>query len=97
MNEVQNSLRDGVILFRALLDELRRSWESEREGINAIYTTLNETIKKQYDVLLEDLERYSKINNNLFSNIYMQLLSVQITINVTCKLKMISHSNLPVC
>ena len=57
MNEVQNSLRDGVILFRALLDELRRSWECEREGINAIYTTLNETIKKQYDALLDDLER----------------------------------------
>ena len=72
MNEVQNSLRDGVILFRALLDELRRSWETEREGINAIYTTLNETIKKQYDVLLEDLERYNKINKKLFSNIFIK-------------------------
>ena len=57
MNEVQSSLRDGVILFRALLDELRRSWECEREGINSIYTTLNETIKKQFDVLVDDLER----------------------------------------
>ena len=92
MNEVQNSLRDGVILFRALLDELRRSWESEREGINAIYTTLNETIKKQYDVLLEDLERYNKIDKNLFSNIYNSN-----TINIYCKLKMIAHSNLPAC
>ena len=57
MNEVQNSLRDGVILFRALLEELRRTWECEREGINSLYTTLNETIKKQYDILLDDLER----------------------------------------
>ena len=72
MNEGQNSLREGVILFRALLDELRRSWETEREGINAIYTTLNETIKKQYDVLLEDLERYNKINKKLYSNIYIK-------------------------
>ena len=77
MNEVQNSLRDGVILFRALLDELQRSWESEREGINAIYTTLNETIKKQYDALLEDLERYNKIKKNLISNIYMKPLPVK--------------------
>ena len=82
MNEVQNSLRDGVILFRALLDELRRSWETEREGINAIYTTLNETIKKQYDVLLEDLERYNKINKKLYSNIYIKPKS-----------KLINHSN----
>ena len=81
MNEVQNSLRDGVILFRALLDELRRSWETEREGINAIYTTLNETIKKQYDVLLEDLERYNKINKKLYSNIYIK------------QSKLINHSN----
>ena len=57
MNEVQNSLRDGVILFRALLDELRRTWECERVGIHSIYTTLNDTIKKQYDLLLDDLER----------------------------------------
>ena len=81
MNEVQNSLRDGVILFRALLDELRRSWETEREGINAIYTTLNETIKKQYDVLLEDLERYNKINKKLYSSIYIK------------QSKVINHSN----
>ena len=74
MNEVQNSLRDGVILFRALLDELRRTWECEREGINSVYTTLNETIKKQYDALLEDLERYNKIKKNLISNIYMKPL-----------------------
>ena len=57
MNEVQNSLRDGVILFRALLDELRRTWEFEREGINTLYTTLNDTIKKQYEIIIEDLER----------------------------------------
>ena len=57
MNEVQNSLRDGVILFRALLDELRRTWECEREGINTLYTALNDTIRKQYEIIIEDLER----------------------------------------
>ena len=59
MNDVQSSLRDGVALFRALLDDLRRTWESERDGIHSIYNTLNDAIKKQYDILLEDLDRYS--------------------------------------
>ena len=57
MNELHNSLRDGVILFRALVEELSRTWECEREGIQSIYSTLQDTIKKQHDILLDDLER----------------------------------------
>ena len=57
MNELHNSLRDGVILFRALVEELTRTWECEREGIQSIYSALQETIKKQHGILLDDLER----------------------------------------
>ena len=57
VREIQNSLRDGVILLRALLDELKRNVESERDGIHSMYTTLQENIKKQCDLLLQDLER----------------------------------------
>ena len=57
IREIQNSLRDGVILLRALVDELKKNVESEREGIHSMYNTLQETIKKQCDALLQDLER----------------------------------------
>ena len=57
IREVQTSLRDGVILFRALLDEVRRNMEAERDGIMTTYAKLIDTLKKQYEVLIKDLER----------------------------------------
>ena len=57
IREVQTSLRDGVILFRSLLDELRRNMEAERDGIMTTYAKLIDTLKKQYEVLIKDLER----------------------------------------
>jgi hypothetical protein len=56
IREVQTSLRDGVILFRALLDEVRRNMEAERDGIMTTYAKLIDTLKKQYEVLIKDLE-----------------------------------------
>ena len=57
IREVQTSLRDGVILFRSLLDELRRNMEAERDGIMTTYAKLIDALKKQYEVLIKDLER----------------------------------------
>jgi hypothetical protein len=45
IRELQTSLRDGVILFRALLDELRRNMEIERDCVNTTYSMLQETIQ----------------------------------------------------
>ena len=50
-------MRDGVILFRALLEELRRNMEAERDGIMATYAKLIDALKKQYELLIKDLER----------------------------------------
>ena len=52
IKELQNSLRDGVILFRALLEELRRNMETERKGIVSTYDLLHDAIKQTYDTLL---------------------------------------------
>ena len=57
IRELQSSLRDGVILFRALLDELRRNMEIERDSVNTTYSMLQEAIQKQYEFLLKDLEK----------------------------------------
>lgn len=62
IKELQTSLRDGVILFRALLEELRRNMEEERDGIKTTYAKLIDALKKQYELLLSDLERYSICN-----------------------------------
>ena len=56
IKELQNSLRDGVILFRALLEELRRNMDSERKGIVSSYESLHDAIKQTYDTLLTNLD-----------------------------------------
>jgi len=56
IKELQNSLRDGVILFRALLEELRRNMDSERKGIISTYESLHDAIKQTYDTLLSNLD-----------------------------------------
>ena len=56
IRELQNSLRDGVILFRALLEELRRNMDEERQGIVMSYESLHEAIKQTYDSLLTSLD-----------------------------------------
>lgn len=56
IKELQNSLRDGVILFRALLEELRRNMDSERKGIISSYESLHDAIKQTYDTLLTNLD-----------------------------------------
>ena len=58
IKELQNSLRDGVILFRALLEELRRNMDNERRGIVSTYDLLHEAIKQTYDSLLTNLDTH---------------------------------------
>ena len=58
IKELQNSLRDGVILFRALLEELRRNMDTERRGIISTYDLLHDAIKQTYDSLLVSLDTH---------------------------------------
>ena len=58
IKELQNSLRDGVILFRALLEELRRNMDNERRGIVSTYDLVHEAIKQTYDSLLTNLDTH---------------------------------------
>jgi hypothetical protein len=46
-----------VILFRTLLEELKRNMEAERDGIMATYAKLIDALKIQYELLSKDLER----------------------------------------
>ncbi len=40
------------------LDELRRNMEIERDCVTTTYAMLQETIQKQYEFLVKDLERW---------------------------------------
>ena len=56
IRELQSSVRDGVILFTALLDELRKNCELERNNINHLADTIQENVRRAQDCLLREVE-----------------------------------------
>lgn len=56
IRELQNSVRDGVILFKALLDELRKNTDAERNSINTLVDNLQETIRRAQEHLLREVD-----------------------------------------
>lgn len=56
IRELQNSVRDGVILFKALLDELRKNMETEKHNINTLSENLQETVRRTHDVLMREVD-----------------------------------------
>ena len=56
MRELQSSLREGVLLFQTLLEELARNLEAERRGILATQEALQEAVRRAAEDLLGGLE-----------------------------------------
>ena len=77
IRELQNSLRDGVILFRALLEELRRNMDEERQGIVMSYESLHDAIKQTYDSLLTSLDSQYNTTDRFetFDHLHLKMIS----------------------
>ena len=77
IRELQNSLRDGVILFRALLEELRRNMDEERQGIVMSYESLHNAIKQTYDSLLTSLDSQYNTTDRFetFDHLHLKMIS----------------------
>ena len=56
IRELQNSVRDGVILFNALLEELRKNMDTEKNNINSLAETILENVRKMQDGLLREVD-----------------------------------------
>ena len=56
IRELQNSVRDGVILFKALLDELRKNMDTEKHNINTLAESLQEQVRRTQDHLLREVD-----------------------------------------
>ncbi|CAG0900191.1 unnamed protein product, partial [Darwinula stevensoni] len=66
LRELQNSVRDGVILFRALLEELKRNMESEKSSINCLCQNLETEIHGVQEKLLHQVDKEFERRNELF-------------------------------
>ncbi|XP_037076102.1 RING finger protein 207-like [Pollicipes pollicipes] len=59
IRELQNSVRDGIILYRALLDEVRHNMEAEKTAVATFCRQLHETVSQLQERLLADVEGHA--------------------------------------
>ena len=56
--DLQTSVRDGVFLFRALLEEIKTNAENEKDSIEKLSSELIGKIEETKTMLLEKVCRY---------------------------------------
>lgn len=57
IRELQGSVRDGLLLFKSLLDELRRNMDVEKLTINNFCQGMQEAIAKTHSSMIMEVQR----------------------------------------
>lgn len=55
--DLQNSVREGLLMFKTLLEELRRNMESEKHTINSFCQGMQEAIAKTHASMIMEVQR----------------------------------------
>ncbi|XP_047740145.1 RING finger protein 207 isoform X2 [Hyalella azteca] len=66
IRELQSSVRDGVVLFKALLDELRTNADLEKASINTMADTLQESLRRTHEAMLREVDVQYESKDKLF-------------------------------
>lgn len=56
IKDMQTSLRDGATVLQSFSDELKRGMNEEKEEIHALYTSLYDSIRKQYEGTMREID-----------------------------------------
>lgn len=57
IRDLQCSVRDGILLLRALLEEIQTNSENEKQDILQLYDAIQEKIAQTKDTLLQEIDR----------------------------------------
>jgi hypothetical protein len=56
--ELQGSVREGMVLFRTLLEELKKNMDLEKNTINSFCQGMQEAIAKTHASMIMEVQRY---------------------------------------
>ncbi|XP_064610382.1 RING finger protein 207-like [Liolophura sinensis] len=82
VHDLQNSVRDGILLLRVLLEEVRRNAVTEKQAIQTLYVNMQEKIQEKKTELEEEVERQYKAKESLFKAQLVTLTTLLPTIHV---------------
>ncbi|KAJ4439377.1 hypothetical protein ANN_07499 [Periplaneta americana] len=64
--DLQNSVREGLLMFKTLLEELRRNMESEKHTINSFCQGMQEAIAKTHASMIMEVQRQFETKERQF-------------------------------
>lgn len=79
---MQNSVRDGILLLRALLEEIQTNAETEKQDISKLYNTMQEKIRETKESLMQEIDRQFDEKEELFKNQLVSLRTFLPTLHV---------------
>ncbi|XP_059490356.1 RING finger protein 207-like isoform X2 [Neocloeon triangulifer] len=74
--ELQGSVREGMVMFRLLLDELKKNMESEKSSINSFCQGMQEAIAKTHAAMAMEVQRQFETKERMFRTQLVGLASV---------------------
>ncbi|XP_013386035.1 RING finger protein 207-like [Lingula anatina] len=66
IRELQSSVQDGIILMRALIEEIKANLEREKDSIKDLYSAMQEKIGETKEILLEEADRQYQNKQKVF-------------------------------
>ncbi|KAK3591037.1 hypothetical protein CHS0354_026051 [Potamilus streckersoni] len=82
IRELQNSVRDSILLLRVLLEEIKMNGEKEKEAISSLYNTMQKMITEKKESLLMEVENQYAEKEKLFKEQLESLSTLLPTLHV---------------
>lgn len=82
IRDLQSSVRDGILLLRALLEEIHINADKEKQDVNDLYNTMQEKITETKESLLQEIDRQFDEKEELFKNQLVSLRTFLPTLHV---------------
>ncbi|XP_052819594.1 RING finger protein 207-like isoform X2 [Mya arenaria] len=82
IRDLQCSVRDGILLLKALLEEISTNSEREKHDISILYDAIQEQIAQTRDALVQEIDRQYVEKEELFKNQLVSLRTFLPTLHV---------------
>lgn len=82
IRDLQHSVRETILLLKALLEEIQQNSEREKQDILTLYTSIEEKISETKATLLQEIEKQYEEKERLFKNQLVHLSTFLPTLHV---------------
>lgn len=82
IRDLQHSVRDGILLLRALLEEIKENGEKERKNLMDLYTAVIQKVEQTKDMLVEEVDSQYREKEKTFKRQLKTLSTLLPTLHV---------------